>query len=143
MRLCTQLHEIQAQLESEQSARYEAEMALLEQHQALVEMERKTTLRVTKATEQLRQNLENRHKCEIKAQMELIGMFVCLDYRHIYVLLTHRTRAWDKLIMIPLRPAIVDALTRITRVYTRCLQIVHAMIARQIPLRTAQVLRSK
>ena len=63
-----------AQLESEQSTRYEAEMALLEKQQALVELERETTLRLTQATEQLRQDLENRHKREIKAQMELIGM---------------------------------------------------------------------
>ena len=72
--LSTQLHELQAQLESEQSARYAAEMALLEKQQALVEMEQETTLRVTQATEQLRQDLESRHKREIKAQMELIGM---------------------------------------------------------------------
>ena len=72
--LSTQLHELQAQLESEQSARYAAEMALLEKQQALVEMEQETTLRVTQTTEQLRQDLESRHKREIKAQVELISM---------------------------------------------------------------------
>ena len=73
--LCTQLSELQAQLELEKSARQKAELALLEKQQTLVpELEQERTRGVTQATEQLRQDLEHRHRREMDAQSELIGM---------------------------------------------------------------------
>ena len=56
--LCTQLSELQAQLELEKSARQKVELALLEKQQTLVELEQERTRGVTQATEQLRQDLE-------------------------------------------------------------------------------------
>ena len=72
--LCTQLSELQAQMELEKSARQEAEQALLEKQQLLVELERERSREVIQATEQLRQDLERRYKSKMDAQLELIGM---------------------------------------------------------------------
>lgn len=66
----------------EKSARQQAELALLEKQQILVELEHERTHGVIQAREQLRQDLEHRHKCEMDAQLELIGMLNLQRYVH-------------------------------------------------------------
>ena len=58
--LCTQLSELQAQLELEKSARQKAEYALLEQQQLMVDLEWERSREVIQATEQPGQDLEHR-----------------------------------------------------------------------------------
>ena len=111
--LCTQLSELQAQLELEKSARQKAELVLLEKQQTLVELEQERTRGVTQATEQLRQDLEHRHRRKMDAQLELIGMLKL----QVQALSTGTSDASvGRINNDPLRPTTVEASTRIPRV---------------------------
>lgn len=106
--LSAQLRELQEQLEVEKAARCEAEQATLEKQRRLVNLEREIATAVHQATEQLRQDLERRHKRELDAQLELIGMLKLQVHE---LSASKRDRSTGRINNDPLRPALVEAST--------------------------------